>query len=53
MTGALLASFIIGMFESLIATLYNVELARAFASIIFIATLAIRPSGLLGDRARV
>jgi branched-chain amino acid transport system permease protein len=53
MTGALLASFIIGMFESLIATLYNVELARAFAFIIFIATLAIRPSGLLGDKARV
>jgi branched-chain amino acid transport system permease protein len=53
MTGALLASFIIGMFESLIATLYNVELARAFAFIIFIATLAIRPSRLLGDKARV
>ncbi|MEM4969618.1 MAG: branched-chain amino acid ABC transporter permease [Sulfolobales archaeon] len=53
MTGALIAGFIVGLFESLIATFYNVELARAFIFVIFIATLAIRPTGLLGGRARV
>lgn len=52
-TGALLASFIIGIIESLVATFYTVELARAVIFTLFIIILAIRPTGLLGEKARV
>jgi branched-chain amino acid transport system permease protein len=51
--GSFIGGIIVGITESLIATFYNVELARAFIFIIFVIIIALRPSGLLGARARV
>ncbi len=51
--GAFLGGMLIGIVEVLSATLWNVELARAIAFAIFILVIALRPTGILGARARV
>jgi branched-chain amino acid transport system permease protein len=52
-TGALAASFIVGVAESIAAAFYNVELARAIMLIVFIAVIFVKPTGMFGGRARV
>jgi branched-chain amino acid transport system permease protein len=51
--GAFIGGLIIGIIEVSFATFYNIELARAVAFILFITIIALKPSGLLGERARV
>lgn len=52
-TGALVASFIVGITESVVGAFYNIELARALMLILFVIILFVRPSGIFGERARV
>jgi len=51
--GAFLGGIIIGIVEVAFATFYNVELARVIAFTLFIMVIALKPTGLLGGRARV
>lgn len=51
--GALLGSFIIGITEAFVAFFINIEMARAAVFVIFLLILFIKPSGILGGRARV
>ena len=51
--GAFIGGMIIGMTEVIVATLWNIELARAIAFAIFIAVIALKPTGIMGERARV
>jgi len=48
--GALVGSFIIGITESIVSTLYNAQLARAVSLIIFFVFILIKPQGLMGGR---
>ncbi|MEM2425280.1 MAG: branched-chain amino acid ABC transporter permease [candidate division WOR-3 bacterium] len=48
-TGGLIAAFMVGVIESIIGLLYNVELARAVTFAIVMALLYFRPTGLMGE----
>lgn len=51
--GAFLGGMFIGIIEVLAAIFWNIELARAIAFAIFIIVIALKPTGILGARARV
>jgi len=51
--GALVGGFIIGLVESISATLFSMEIARVIAFSIFILILVVKPEGLFGEKARV
>jgi branched-chain amino acid transport system permease protein len=48
--GALFGSLIIGITESVVASLYNAQLAPAISLIIFFIIILIRPQGLVGSK---
>lgn len=52
-TGALVGSFIVGFVEAYIGVLASLEVARVVAFAAFILILLLKPTGLLGERARV
>lgn len=52
-TGALIGSFIVGVIEAYVGVLISLEVARAVAFFAFILILLFRPSGILGEKARV
>ncbi|MEM2444612.1 MAG: branched-chain amino acid ABC transporter permease [Sulfolobales archaeon] len=52
-TGALIGSFIVGLIEAYVGVLISLEVARAVAFFAFILILLFRPSGILGEKARV
>lgn len=52
-TGALIGSFIVGLIEAYVGVLISLEVARTVAFFAFILILLFRPSGILGERARV
>jgi len=50
LTGAILASFIVGFLDSFVATYFDARLAPLFAVLMMVIILVIRPRGLLGER---
>jgi branched-chain amino acid transport system permease protein len=49
--GAIIASFILGMTETLVATFIDPGLTLAAAYVLFIVMLLVRPEGLFGRRS--
>lgn len=49
--GAIIASFILGLAETTVATLVDPGLTLAAAYVLFLAILLIKPEGLLGRRS--
>lgn len=48
--GALAGSFIIGITESIVSTLYNAQMARAISLMVFFVIILIKPQGLTGGK---